>query len=129
MVLPGVGTVSEVTGRSGDTEFFYTFTSFLAPATVYRFDNQISLTPHVDTRWKRLYGDVESQVRQSYRYVPGLIDGFNINGTALDRNSVNISAGLDLAWSPQHTVGLTYSAENGTNSRSQGLMGQWQMRF
>ena len=98
-------------------------------ATVYRFDNQISLTPHVDTRWKRLYGDVESQVRQSYRYVPGLIDGFNINGTALDRNSVNISAGLDLAWSPQHTVGLTYSAENGTNSRSQGLMGQWQMRF
>lgn len=98
-------------------------------ATVYRFDNQISLTPHVDTRWKRLYGDVESQVRQSYRYVPGLIDGFNINGTALDRNSLNLSAGLDLALSSQHTVGLTYSAESGTNSRSQGLMGQWQMRF
>lgn len=98
-------------------------------ATVYRFDNRMSLTPHLSTGWKHLYGDVDSRVRQSYRVAPGLIDTFTINGTALDRDSLNMSAGLDLALSPQHTVGLTYNGEAGTNSRSQGLMGQWQMRF
>jgi prolyl oligopeptidase len=38
VALPGVGTVTEVSGRPGDAELFYTFTSYLAPATVYRYD-------------------------------------------------------------------------------------------
>ena len=98
-------------------------------ATVYRFDNRMSLTPHLGTGWKHLYGDIDSRVRQSYRVAPGLIDSFSINGTALDRDSLSLSAGLDLALSPQHSVGLIYNGEAGTNSHSQGLTGQWQMRF
>ncbi|MCF5722438.1 autotransporter domain-containing protein [Pseudomonas syringae] len=98
-------------------------------ATVYRFDNRMSLTPHLGTGWKHLYGDIDSRVRQSYRVAPGLIDSFAINGTALDRDSLSLSAGLDLALSPQHSVGLIYNGEAGTNSHSQGLTGQWQMRF
>lgn len=98
-------------------------------ATVYRFDNRMSLTPHLGTGWKHLYGDIDSRVRQSYRVAPGLIDSFAINGTALDRDSLSLSAGLDLALSPQHSVGLVYNGEAGTNSHSQGLTGQWQMRF
>ncbi len=98
-------------------------------ATVYRFDNQVSLTPHLSTGWKHLYGEVDSQVRQSYRALPGLVDGFTVNGTSLDRNSLDLQAGLDLSLSTQHTVGLTYSAQAGTNSRNQGLMGQWKMSF
>jgi len=98
-------------------------------ATVYRFDNQISLTPHLSTGWKHLYGEVDSQVRQSYRALPGLVEGFTVNGTALDRNSLDVQAGLDLAVSKQHTVGLTYSAQAGTNSHNQGLTGQWKMSF
>ena len=98
-------------------------------ATVYRFDNRMSLTPHVSAGWKRLYGEVDSQVRQSYRYAPGLIDGFNITGTSLDRNSLDVQAGLDLALSSQHTVGLAYNAQTGSRSQSQGLMGQWKMSF
>lgn len=98
-------------------------------ASLYRFDNQMSLTPHLSTRWKHLYGDVDSRVRQSFRYTPVQIDGFTLQGTSLDRNSLNVEAGLDLALSPQHTVGLTYASETGNHSRNQGLMGQWQMRF
>ncbi len=98
-------------------------------ATVYRFDQQISLTPHLSTGWKHLYGEVDSQVRQSYRALPGMIDGFTINGTSLDRNSLDLQAGLDLTLSAQHAIGLTYSAQAGTNSRNQGLMGQWRMSF
>ena len=98
-------------------------------ATVYRFDNNLSLTPHLSTSWKHLYGDVDSQVRQSSRYASALIDGFTITGTALDRNSLDLQAGLDLAFSTQHSVGLTYTSQAGTHSRDQGLMGQWKMAF
>ncbi|UII71526.1 autotransporter outer membrane beta-barrel domain-containing protein [Pseudomonas sp. HN11] len=102
-------------------------TAGLRLATVYRFDNRMTLTPHLSTSWKHLYGDVENQVRQSFRH--GGIEGFTIQGTSLDRNSLNLQAGLDLALSVNHTVGLAYSAEKGSNSSSQGLIGQWRMRF
>jgi outer membrane autotransporter protein len=98
-------------------------------ATVYRFDNQMSLTPHLSTHWKHLYGEVDSQVRQSSRAAQGNIDSFTITGTSLDRNSLDMQAGLDLALSTEHSVGLTYSAQAGTHSRSQGLMGEWKMSF
>jgi prolyl oligopeptidase len=38
VTLPGIGTVGGVDGRRGDTEFFYSFTSYLAPTSVYRYD-------------------------------------------------------------------------------------------
>ncbi|MGH8448051.1 autotransporter outer membrane beta-barrel domain-containing protein [Pseudomonas sp.] len=101
----------------------------LRMATAYRFDNRMSLTPYVSTHWKHLYGDVDSQVRQSFRHAPGLVDDFTISGTSLDRNSVNLQAGLDLALSQEHTVSLAYSGENGSNSRNHGLMGQWRLTF
>jgi prolyl oligopeptidase len=36
--LPAMGTVGSIQGRQGDDELFYTFTSFLYPTTVYRYD-------------------------------------------------------------------------------------------
>ena len=98
-------------------------------ATLYRFDNNMSLTPHLSTSWKHLYGDVNSQVRQTSRYAPGLIDEYTITGTALDRDSFDLHAGLDLALSTQHSVGLTYSSQAGNHGHEQGLMGQWKMSF
>src|SRR3954463_2166528 len=36
--LPAMGTVGDIHGRQGDDELFYSFTSFLYPTTVYRYD-------------------------------------------------------------------------------------------
>src|SRR5437763_777695 len=36
--LPGIGTVDDIHSRQGDDEMFYSFTSFLYPTTIYRFD-------------------------------------------------------------------------------------------
>ena len=36
--LPGIGTVSSITGKPGDDEMFYQYTSYLSPSTVYRYD-------------------------------------------------------------------------------------------
>lgn len=96
-------------------------------AKPFRFDNQMTLTLHLSTSWKHLYGNVDSQVRQSFRQ--GGIEGFTIQGASLDRNSLNLQAGLDLALSANHTLGLAYSAEKGTHSSNQGLIAQWRMGF
>jgi prolyl oligopeptidase len=50
--LPGIGTVNEIHGRQGDDEMFYSFTSFLYPTTVYRYDlktrrNEVFRAPKV----------------------------------------------------------------------------------
>ncbi|HJT30722.1 MAG TPA: prolyl oligopeptidase family serine peptidase [Pirellulales bacterium] len=36
--LPGIGTAAGFTGRRGDKETFYSFTSFTTPTTIYRYD-------------------------------------------------------------------------------------------
>ena len=38
--LPGIGSAGGFGGKRGDTETFYTFTSFTTPATIYRYDMQ-----------------------------------------------------------------------------------------
>ncbi|MFO2465483.1 autotransporter outer membrane beta-barrel domain-containing protein [Pseudomonas sp. 15FMM2] len=100
-------------------------------ATRYTLDDQMSLTPHLSTSWKRLYGDVGSAVRQSSRLYDegGLNSDFTILGTSLDRNSLAWRTGLDLALSANHTLGVAYTGEVSTSSRGHGLMGQWQMSF
>ncbi|HEX7118657.1 MAG TPA: prolyl oligopeptidase family serine peptidase [Longimicrobiales bacterium] len=36
--LPGIGSVGSISGRPEDTEMFYSFTSFLYPTTIFRYD-------------------------------------------------------------------------------------------
>jgi prolyl oligopeptidase len=52
LALPGIGTVDAIRGRQGDDEVFYSFTSFLNPTSIYRFDlktrrNEVFRTPRV----------------------------------------------------------------------------------
>jgi prolyl oligopeptidase len=48
--LPGLGSVGEITGHEDKNEMFYSFTSYLAPASIYRYDmkkqaNELFKTP------------------------------------------------------------------------------------
>ncbi len=50
--LPGIGSVNEIHGKQGDDELFYSFTSFLYPTTIYRYDlnsrkNEVFRSPKV----------------------------------------------------------------------------------
>jgi prolyl oligopeptidase len=38
LALPGMGSVDEMNGKQGDNELFYSFTSFLYPTTIFRYD-------------------------------------------------------------------------------------------
>ena len=93
--------------------------------------NQMVLKPHLSTHWKHLYGNVDSRVRQSFAWEKreDFNSEFTIGGTPLDRNTLALRTGLDVALSAEHSVGLAYSAEFGSQSRNQGVMGQWAMAF
>ncbi|SEE06924.1 autotransporter outer membrane beta-barrel domain-containing protein [Pseudomonas kilonensis] len=90
------------------------------------FDRGMRLMPRVDVGWKHLYGDIRGSSHQR------LANGGNvylIKGVELDRDSLLLQAGLDLAVSPRHTLGLNYSGETGQDNRNGALTGQWRMMF
>jgi prolyl oligopeptidase len=47
--LPGIGTASGFSGKRGDPETFYTFTSFTFPPTIFRYD----VSTGQSTEWRR----------------------------------------------------------------------------
>lgn len=111
---------------NGQTQEHYNSDLGLRLARPFVFDQGIRLTPRLDVAWKHLYGDIRGNSHQQ------LANGGNtyiIKGVELDRDSLFLQAGLDLAISPRHTVGLSYSAETGQDNRNGALMGQWRMMF
>lgn len=89
-------------------------------------DRGMRVTPRLDIGWKHLYGDVQGSSHQ--RLVRGS-STYRIIGGELDRDSLLLQAGLDLAVSPRHILGLSYSGETGQDNRNGALVGQWRMTF
>ncbi|MCU1748094.1 autotransporter domain-containing protein [Pseudomonas sp. 6D_7.1_Bac1] len=104
------------------------FNSIFGLRLAHRSDleNGMSLTPRMSAGWKHTYGDVSSHVRQFF--LAGS-ESFYVEGIALDRNSLTLEAGLDLAVSKQHFLSVAYNGEKGSNSRDNSVMGQWRMSF
>ena len=95
-------------------------------AHLSQLENGISITPRLSAGWKHTYGDVSSSTRQAF-----VLGGsaFNVEGSALDRNSLVLEVGLDIGVSARQTLGVGYTGDIGSNSRNHGLLGQWQMSF
>ncbi|KAA0950570.1 autotransporter domain-containing protein [Pseudomonas sp. ANT_H14] len=110
----------------GQTQDNVSSTFGLRLAHLSQLENGISLTPRASAGWKHTYGDVDSSTRQAF-LMGGT--GFNVEGSALDRDSLMLEAGLDVGLSARHTIGVGYSGEIGSNSRNHGVMGQWTMAF
>jgi outer membrane autotransporter protein len=111
---------------NGQAQGHYSSDLGLRLARPFVFDQGMRLTPRVDVGWKHLYGDIRGSSHQH------LVNGGNtytIKGVELDRDSLLWQAGLDLAVSPRHTLGLNYSGETGQDNRNGALIGQWRMMF
>lgn len=110
----------------GQTQGNFSSTFGLRVAQLNTLDNGMQLTPRFSAGWKHTYGDVDSRTHQ--RLVTGG-KTYTVKGAALDRDSLTLDAGLDLAVSTRHTLGVGYNGEVGNDSRSHGVMGQWRMAF
>ena len=110
----------------GQAQEHYSSDLGLRLARTFALDQGMRLTPRLDVGWKHLYGNVRGTSHQR------LVSGggtYTIEGVELDRDSVLLQAGLDLAVSPRHTFGLSYSGETGQDNHNGALMGQWRMMF
>lgn len=110
----------------GQTQKNFSSTFGLRLAQLNALDNGMQLTPRFSAGWKHTYGDVDSKTQQ--RLATGG-KNYIVEGAALDRDSLMLDAGLELAVSTRHTLGVGYNGEIGNDSRSHGVMGQWQMAF
>ncbi|WVV48056.1 autotransporter outer membrane beta-barrel domain-containing protein [Pseudomonas sp. NA13] len=111
---------------NGQAQEHYSSDLGLRLARTFALDQGMRLTPRLDVGWKHLYGNVKGGSHQR------LVRGGNtyiIEGVELDRDSLLLEAGLDLAVSPRHTLGLNYRGETGQDNRNGALMGQWRMMF
>lgn len=89
-------------------------------------DNGMRLTPRFSAGWKHVYGETFTSTRQ--RMVAGGSD-YTVYGAELDRNSLKLDTGLELALSDSHTLDIGLSGEIGSDSRNHGVSGQWRMAF
>ena len=89
-------------------------------------DNGMSLTPRLSVGWRHTYGDIDSSARQAF-----LSGGnaFSVEGSALDRDSLLLEAGLELGISSTQSLGVSYNGEQGSKAQNHGLVLQWQSRF
>ena len=108
------------------TQDNFTSTFGVRVAHLGQLDNGMSLTPRGSLGWRHAYGDVDASTRQAF--VSGS-SAFSVEGTALDRDSLLVEAGLDLGVSSRQTIGLGYSGELGSDSRNHAIVGQWQLNF
>lgn len=110
----------------GQTRDNLSSTLGLRVAQINTLDNGMHLTPRLSAGWKHTFGEIDSSTRQQ------LLKGgkrFEVAGAALDRNSLAVDAGLDLALSAAHTLGVGLTGEMGNDSRTYGVTGQWRMTF
>ncbi|MFW6751452.1 autotransporter domain-containing protein [Pseudomonas glycinae] len=98
----------------------------LRMAKVSTLDNGMRLTPRLSAGWKHVYGETYTSTRQR---LATETEDFTVYGAKLDRDSLKLDTGLDLAVSNSHTLGVALSGEIGTDSRSHGISGQWRMAF
>jgi len=111
---------------NGQTQEHYNSDLGLRLARPFVFDQGMRLTPRMDIGWKHLYGEIRGN---SHQHLANGGNTYIIQGVELDRDSVLLQAGLDLAVSPRHTLGLNYSGETGQDNRNGALTGQWRMMF
>lgn len=95
-------------------------------AKLTTLNNGMQLTPRFSAGWKHSYGKVYTETRQ--RLVTGGND-YSVYSAPLDRDKLVVDAGVDLRLSARNTLGLGVTGEMGSDSRSHGVMGQWQMAF
>lgn len=111
---------------SGQSQDNYNSNLGLRLARTFPLDQGMRLTPRLNLGWKHLYGETRGTSRQR---LASAGNTYTVEGVELDRDSLLLEAGLDLAVSPRHTLGLNYRGETGQDNRNGALIGQWRMMF
>ncbi|WP_024275450.1 autotransporter domain-containing protein [Hyphomicrobium sp. 802] len=109
----------------GDNQDLPTTTLGLRAATNVIMQSGTILTTHGMVGWRHALDDVDtSQVLAFSGGTP-----FSIDGVPIARDTLMLGAGLDVNFSPDLTVGLSYSGEIGDDIQDHGVKGNLSWKF
>jgi outer membrane autotransporter protein len=123
------GTFTEKGGAAalkvyGQSEDYFSTSFGLRFAELHTLRNGVQFTPRFSAGWKHTYGEVYTETRQ--RLVKGGND-YAVYSGPLDRDKLLIDLGIELRATPRNLFGVALIGEIGSDSRSHGLVGQWQL--
>jgi outer membrane autotransporter protein len=95
-------------------------------AASYPLPNGMALTPRVSAAWQHAFGDVTPSAALAFQNTGA---AFNVAGAPLAQNAALVEAGLDLAITPQATIGLSYAGQLAGSAQDQSLKGNLAWRF
>ena len=108
------------------TQDNFTNTLGLNLAFLRVLDSGMSMTPRLGIGWEHTWGTIDSSAQQAF-----LAGGsaFEVEGVALDRNTLQLELGVDFGVSPTQSFGFGFTGQKGDNTQQYALVGQWQMGF
>ncbi|CCB64098.1 autotransporter domain-containing protein [Hyphomicrobium sp. MC1] len=109
----------------GDNQDLPTTTLGLRAATNVIMQSGTILTTHGMVGWRHALDDVDTS--QTLAFSGG--SPFSIDGVPIARDTLMLGAGLDVNFSPDLTVGLSYSGEIGDDIQDHGVKGNLSWKF
>lgn len=119
IALPTIGSITEITGRSTDTEMFFTFTSFLYPPSVFRYD----FTQNSLTLWREPQFQFDTTQYETVQVLYPSKDGTRVpmflthrKGLELNGNNPTLLygyGGFNISLTPAFSITLLNWVENG----------------
>jgi subtilase-type serine protease len=99
----------------------------LRAATIVPLANSMILVPRVTLAWQHAFGGTTPGVVNAFAAVPAL--PFAIQGVPIARDSLLAEAGVDVAITPQMTLGVSYTGQIARNVSDHGAKGKFSYRF
>jgi subtilase-type serine protease len=121
--------------RGGDAALNVAASSFevgygtlgLRAATIVPLANSMILVPRVTVAWQHAFGGTTPGVVNAFAAAPAL--PFLVQGVPIARDSVLAEAGVDVAITPQMTLGVSYTGQIARNVSDHGAKGKFSYRF
>lgn len=124
----GAGTLASagLTGGSGASDVGYS-TLGLRAATRLALSEGLTLVPHASAAWQYAFGDLTPSAQLAFNSLPG--QNFTVGGVPLAENAALVDVGLDLKFSPQARIGVSYVGQFADSVTVNALQGAFTWSF
>ena len=87
----------------------------------------MTLKPHAGFTWQYAFGDVTPEAQMAFISVPSA--SFTVAGAPLARDAALVDLGLDLDFTPQASIGVSYLGQFGDDVTVNALQADLRLSF
>ncbi len=111
---------------SGNTDDVGYSTLGARVATTYLLQNGMALTPRASLAWQHGFGEMTPTAAFAFQ---GIGTGFSVAGVPISRDAALVSAGADLRFTRQASIGVSYVGELAGGAQDQSVRGNFTWKF